>query len=110
MRFLLAFLVVVFNLADNATTFLCLQAPVPGYHVIEANPFARWLFDTLGLLEGLALETFLTTAAVVFLVVSSRIPHSARLVLLGMLAVLPAWAAMHNLEVMQAIGLGFGAE
>ena len=31
MRFALGVLVVLLNLADNATTFLCLRAPVPGF-------------------------------------------------------------------------------
>ena len=49
-------LVVLFNLADNATTFLCLRAPVPGFEVVEANPAAAWLFETVGLRQGLLLE------------------------------------------------------
>ena len=44
MRFALGILVVLLNLADNATTFLCLRAPVPGFEVSEANPAASWLF------------------------------------------------------------------
>ncbi len=57
MRFLLGVLVMVFNVADNTTTFLCLRQPVPGFEVFEANPLARWLFEVLGLAEGLIRPT-----------------------------------------------------
>jgi hypothetical protein len=106
MRLLLGLLVVLFNLMDNTTTFLCLRASVPGFEVIEANPVARWLFGAVGLTEGLLLEMFITTAAVCFLVVSSRIPNRVRLGVLILLAILPAWATLNNLHVMREIGLG----
>ena len=64
MRLFLGALVVLFNLADNATTFLCLRAPVPGFEVIEANPAAACLFDAIGLERGLVLEMVVTTVAI----------------------------------------------
>lgn len=106
MKLLLGLLVVLFNLTDNTTTFLCLRAPTPGFEVIEANPFARWLFDSLGLVEGLLLETFITTGAVCFLVLSPRVPTRIRFSLLVLLTILPAWATVNNLSVMREIGLG----
>lgn len=106
MRIALGFVVLVLNLIDNATTFVCLRAPIPGFEVIEANPFARWLFDSIGLLPGLLLETLVTTLAVAFLVVSTRISPRIRLALLAVLSALPAWASLNNLEVMRAIGIG----
>ena len=105
MRLALGVLVVLFNLMDNATTFLCLRAPVPGHDVVEANPFAAWLFQSMGLVPGLAVETAITTAAVCFLVLNPRIPQKVRLGLLAVLAVLPAWAAYNNLQVMWALGI-----
>ena len=105
MRFLLGGMVLIFNLLDNATTFLCLKGPVPGYEVFEANPVARWLFDTIGLTEGLLLETALTTAAVAFLVVTPRIPARTRLLLLVFLTALPAWAVANNLQVIHEVGI-----
>lgn len=107
MRMSLGMLVVVFNLLDNATTFLCLRAPIPGQDVIEANPFARWLFDSVGLVPGLTLETVITTAAVCFLVLSPRIPRPIRFGLLTVLAILPAWAAANNFQVMWDLGLAW---
>ena len=106
MRFLLGGLAVVLNLLDNTTTFLCLRAPVPGFEIFEANPMARWMFEAVGLLEGLLLETVITTAAVAFLVLTTRIPRRIRIALLAVLAVLPAWAVANNMQVMHEIGVG----
>ena len=86
MRALLGGLVVLFNLADNATTFLCLRAPVPGFEVIEANPAAAWLFGAVGLREGLILEMAITTVAIAFLVATDRITPRVKLALLVVLA------------------------
>jgi len=109
MRFLLGALVILLNLADNTTTFLCLRQPVSGFEVIEANPVARWLFASVGLVEGLVLEMAITTAAIAFLVITRRIPARTRLLLLTVLALLPAWAALNNLMVIRAVGLPLGA-
>jgi len=105
MRVLLGTLVVLFNLADNATTFLCMRAPVPGFEVIEANPAAAWLFDSIGLRQGLALEMLVTTVAIGFLIVTQRISPRVKIALLVVLAALPAWAAVNNLLVIQATHL-----
>ena len=105
MRVFLGTLVVLLNLADNATTFLCLRAPVPGYEVIEANPAAAWLFNAIGLGQGLALEMAVTTVAIAFLVATTRVPPRIKLALLVVLAALPAWAALNNLAVIEATNL-----
>jgi hypothetical protein len=105
MRFLLGLLVIFFNMIDNFTTFACLRSPIPGFEVSEANPIARWLFDSIGLLEGLLIETAVTMAAVGFLVFTQRLPLGTRLTLLTVLAALPAWAAINNLNVMRAVGI-----
>ena len=98
---------VLFNLADNATTFLCLRAPVPGFEVVEANPAAR-----LAVRRGRAarraslLEMVVTTAAIAFLVATdhaSRRASSSRCCVV--LAALPAWAALNNWLVIQATNL-----
>lgn len=109
MRFLLGALVVLFNLTDNTTTFLCLRQPVEGFEVVEANPIARWLFDSVGLMEGLVLEMVITTAAIAFLVFTTRLPRRAKLLLLALLALLPAWASLNNLLVLRAVGITLGA-
>ncbi len=103
MQYLLGALVVLFNLADNATTFFCLRRPVPGFEVIEANPLARWLFESVGLLEGLIFEMLITTVAVGFLIWTTRISHRAKLAILAVLVALPAWAATNNYLVIRAL-------
>lgn len=105
MRFVLGALVILFNLADNTTTFLCLNRPIPGFTVIEANPLARLLFDTIGLLEGLVVEMAITLVAVGFLVFTRRLSPQLKLIVLTVLIILPAWAVVNNLNVMKAIGV-----
>ena len=105
LRFVLGSLVILFNLLDNATTFLCLSAPVEGFQVVEANPFARWLFEAIGLTEGLVVEMLITCAAVGFLVFTKRLPPRVQLTLLLILVVLPAWAVVNNLGVMKTVGI-----
>ena len=110
MRFFLGALVVLFNVTDNATTFLCLRRPVEGFEIVEVNPIARWLFEQIGLLEGLVVEMGMTTLAVAFLVVTKNVPPRLRLALLTVLAVLPAWASLNNYLVLKAVSvpLAFG--
>ena len=106
MRVLLGLLIVFFNALDNLTTYLSLSTATPGFEVYEANPFARWLFEAVGLMEGLLLETLITTGAVCFLVLSPRISNKIRFGVLILLTVLPAWATINNLHVMREVGLG----
>lgn len=102
MRFALGILVVLLNLADNVTTFLCLRAPVAGFELSEANPAANWLFGAMGLRTGLIFEMVVTTVAVAFLVVTDHVPPRIKLALLIVLAALPAWAALNNAWVIKA--------
>jgi hypothetical protein len=105
MRFLVGALVVTMNLADNATTYLCLRAPVEGYEIVEANPVAAWLFAQIGLLPGLVFEMAVTTGAIAFLVATERISPRVKLAVLIVLAVLPFWAAINNWFVIRATNL-----
>jgi hypothetical protein len=104
----LAGLALLFALLDHLTTWLCLRAPVPGWDVREANPIAAWLFGRVGLVEGLALDTVVTLGAVVVVAEARRVPHAAKLGLLGLLIATSAFAVANNLGVIQQIGL-FGA-
>ena len=105
MRVALGLLVVLLNIADNTTTYLCLRAPVPGFDIAEANPAASWLFDTIGLVPGLVFEMAVTTVAIAFLVYTTHVPHRVKLGLLTVLAALPAWAAINNSLVIHATQL-----
>ncbi|MFI5314906.1 MAG: hypothetical protein ACHQ6T_04345 [Myxococcota bacterium] len=108
MRVVLGVLVVLFNIADNTTTYFCLRAPVRGFEVAEANPAASWLFNTIGLVPGLVFEMIVTTAAIAFLVATTHVPPRVKLALLLILAALPAWAALNNSMVIQVTGLPIG--
>lgn len=95
----------VFALLDHLTTWLCLRAPIPGWEIREANPLAAWLFGNVGLVEGLALDTLVTVLAVALVSYTQRIPHSAKLGLLGLLIATSAFAVANNFDVIQQIGL-----
>jgi hypothetical protein len=98
-------LALLFALLDHLTTWLCLRAPIPGWDVREANPIAAWLFGHIGLVEGLALDTGVTLAAVLCVAQARRVPRAAKLGLLGLLIATSAWAVANNFDVIQQIGL-----
>lgn len=102
---ILALLTVLVSAADHWTTYLCLRAPVPGWQVAEANPLADWLFQTLGLVPGLLLDTLVTLCAVAFLLSTSAIPRTLRAAFLAVVTVWTAVAVANNVQAMQALGL-----
>jgi hypothetical protein len=101
----LAASVLFFNLLDNLTTYICLREPVPGYQVTEVNPLADWLFQAVGLVPGLVFDFALTLVVVVFVATSSVKSLGVRLIILGALSLLSAYASVNNLIVMFQIGL-----
>ena len=105
LRIILGALVLLLNVADNATTYFCLVEPIPGFLVIEANPVARWLFNSIGLLEGLIFEMSVTTLTVSFIVWGSILSSRLSLLILVVLIVLPAAAVWNNLLVIEALGI-----
>jgi len=102
---ILALLTVLVSAADHWTTYVCLRAPVPGWQVAEANPVADWLFQTLGLVPGLLLDTLITLCAVAFLVSTSIIPHTVRAAFLAIVTLWTAFAVVNNVQAIQALGL-----
>jgi hypothetical protein len=101
----LALLTVLISAADHWTTYLCLRSPVPGWHVSEANPVADWLFQSVGLVPGLLLDSAVTLAAVGFLLTTTLIPRGLRA---GFLAVVSVWtclAVANNVQALQALGI-----
>ena len=70
MLHLLAALTLLLSAADHWTTYLCLRSPVSGFDVTEANPFSAWLFQSVGLVEGLMIDSLLTVAALAFLLIT----------------------------------------
>ena len=101
----LAVLTVLISAADHWTTYLCLRHPVPGWQVTEANPVADWLFQTLGLVPGLMLDSALTIAAVCFLLTTTLIPRPMRVGFLALVSVWTCFAVANNVQALQALGI-----
>ncbi len=102
---LLAALTVMLSASDHWTTYLCLRSPVEGLRVIEANPLAAWLFERMGLVEGLLFDSVLTLAALAFLLVTTRVPRPIKVAFLLLVVAGTGWAVFNNLGVLSQIGL-----
>ncbi|MCH2171199.1 hypothetical protein MK489_10480 [Myxococcota bacterium] len=90
---------------DHWTTYLCLRAPVEGWSIVEANPIADWLFQALGLVPGLAVDSVVTLIAVAFLVQTHRVPHPVRVAFFAGVAVWTAHAVVNNFHALSVMGL-----
>jgi hypothetical protein len=102
---LLAALTLLLSAADHWTTYLCLSSPVSGFEVAEANPLAAWLFQSVGLVEGLMIDSLLTIAALAFLVATPRLPRAAKLVFLFAVVGWTGFAVANNLSAIFLLGL-----
>ena len=102
---LLAALTLLLSASDHWTTYLCLRHPVMGHNVIEANPLARWLFDSVGLVEGLMIDSALTVAALLFLLQTRRLPHLLKVGFLAVVIAGTGYAVVNNLGILDQIGL-----
>lgn len=91
--------------ADHWTTYLCLRQPVAGWQVTEANPIAVWLFDAVGLVPGLMVDSAVTLAAVIFLVVTRTVPQLAKGLFFALVIAWTAIAVVNNLRAVEALGL-----
>lgn len=107
---LLAALTLLASAADHWTTYVCLRAPVPDWYVTEANPIADWLFQSIGLVPGLLLDSGVTLGAVAFLLVTRRIPEAVKRGVFGVLIAVTSIAVYSNYRAILAMGLSpFGA-
>ena len=91
--------------ADHWTTYLCLRAPVVGWSITEANPIAEWLFDAVGLVPGLMIDSLVTVCAIGFLLVTSRLPNAVKGAFLVCIAFWTGHAVLNNLEAIRMLGL-----
>jgi hypothetical protein len=101
----LAALVLLLTALDHWTTYLCLRGQLPGWQVSEANPLAAWLFARLGLVAGLALDSAVTLAAVLFVLGTGLLPRPAKSACLALLVVTTGFAAANNLGALATLGL-----
>lgn len=104
LRFL-TLLTLLLTCADHWTTYLCLRAPVDGWLVTEANPFAEWLFQWAGLNAGLLIDSAVTLVAIVFLATTSVFDRSIRTSLMAILAISTGYAVVNNLGAISRMGL-----
>jgi hypothetical protein len=101
---ILALLTLLLSAADHWTTYVCLRAPHDGWEVTEANPIAEWLFGSVGLASGLAIDSVVTLAAVGFLITTTRINHTVKSCFFALIAAWTAIAIINNLNAISAIG------
>ncbi len=102
---LLATLTLMLSASDHWTTYLCLRKPVDGMEVTEANPLAAWLFERMGLVEGLLLDSVITVLALLFLMQTRRLPHPVKVTFLVLVVAGTGYAVVNNLGVLGRIGL-----
>ena len=103
--------VVLMTFLDHWTTYLCLRQSVAGWEITEYNPLAAWLFERLGLVEGLLFDTAVTLGAIVFLIWSGLLPRSVKFVFFILVAGGTTLAVINNLEALRKLGLSpFGGE
>jgi hypothetical protein len=102
---ILALLTLLLTAADHWTTYLCLRSPVPGFDVSEANPIADWLFQSLGLVPGILVDSAITLGAIGFLISTALIPRAAKRVFLMAVIGWTGYAVVNNLQAILTMGL-----
>ena len=101
----LALVTLLVSAADHWTTYVCLRAPIPDWDVREANPLANWLFETIGLVPGLLVDSAVTVFAVIFLLGTSRLPDAAKYGVFAVLIAVTSVAVVSNSFAIRALGL-----
>jgi hypothetical protein len=101
----LATLAALLTAADHWTTYLCLRRPIDGWHVVEANPLADWLFSSTGLLPGLLIDSLITAVAIAFILTTQRLNRAMRYGCLGVMAMATSYAVANNLQALSSLGL-----
>jgi hypothetical protein len=97
-------LALILGAADHWTTWLCLTGGFGDTTIVEANPLAAWLFETLGVRAGLTIDSVVTATVLLFLVRTRRLPRRAKLALLATLVAISGHALASNLRVLQTLG------
>jgi hypothetical protein len=105
MLHILVVLTLLLTAADHWTTYLCLRAPVPGWQVAEANPIADWLFQSIGLVPGILLDSAITLAAIAFLLTTALVPRAAKGGFFLAVVAWTGWAVFNNVQAILSMGL-----
>ncbi len=103
--YVLAIATLALSAADHWTTYVCLRQPVEGWQVIEANPISDWLFQTVGLVPGLAVDSVVTVFAVAFLLTTRRLPNIAKKTFFGLVIAFTGYAVINNYRAIEALGI-----
>ena len=90
---------------DHWTTYLCLRYPIEGWVVSEANPVADVLFKTAGLGPGLAIDSFVTLAAILFLFTTRLFTRRSKIGFLTIITVTTGYAVYNNLGAINRMGI-----
>jgi hypothetical protein len=101
----LALLTLALSAVDHWTTYLCLRSPVAGWTVTEANPISDWLFEGVGLVPGLVIDSVVTVVAVILLLTTSRVPQYAKGAFFSLVVLTTGYAVINNVEALSALGL-----
>jgi uncharacterized protein YacL len=101
----LAIATLALSAMDHWTTYVCLRRPVAGWDVMEANPISDWLFQAVGLVPGLLVDSLVTVAAVAFLLATSRVPNFVKKGFFGVVVLSTGYAVINNYRAMEALGI-----
>ncbi len=102
---LLALLTLALTAADHWTTYLCLRNPVAGWNVTEANPLAEWLFEAVGLVPGLLVDTAISIVAIGFLLTTRMFTRSVKGACFVILMLSTGIAVVNNVRALEALKL-----
>ena len=103
--YVLAIATLALSAADHWTTYLCLRQPILGWQVTEANPISDWLFQSVGLVPGLLIDSILTVTAVAFLLTTRRLPDFAKKAFFGVVVASTGYAVVNNYRAIEALGI-----
>lgn len=102
---LLAGILMAVTLGDAYTTWACLHEPVPCWEVLEWNPVAEWLFETLGLVPGLVVDSVITLVAALWVARTTKIATPLKVSYFTLGIIVTSWAVCHNYQGMVEIGI-----
>lgn len=96
---------IALTLGDAYTTWACLHEPVSGWEVLEENPVAEWLFETLGLVPGLVVDSVLTLLVALWVARTKKLPIPLKVFYFALGITVTAWAVYHNYQGMVEMGI-----
>ena len=96
---------ILLTATDHWTTYLCLRSPIEGWLVTEANPFADWLFQWVGLGTGLAIDSAVTLFAVCFLATTRVFGRNIKTGLMAIITLSTGCAVVNNIGAIWRMGL-----